>query len=140
MWSGLKGALVGVASALAASVCCLLPLALVLLGLSSGAFMMVTMPYRWLLLPLGVLGLVAGYALYFRERRRCAAATCRLAGGRTALVLLVLATLVVLAELAFVLYPEPVARLLAGAPGPAGADVGMSATKSSGGHATHGQP
>jgi mercuric ion transport protein len=139
MWSGLKGALVGVASALAASVCCLLPLALVLLGLSSGAFMMVTMPYRWLLLPLSVLGLVAGYALYFRERRRCAAAACRLAGGRTALVLLVLATLVVLAELAFVLYPEPVARLLAGAPGPAGADASTSPTEHAGGNADHGR-
>ena len=139
MWNGLKGALVGVASALAASVCCLLPLALVLLGVSSGAFMMVTMPYRWLLLPLGVLGLVAGHALYFRERRRCAAAACRVAGGRAALVLLVLATLVVLAEVAFVVYPEPVARLLAGAPGPAGADVGMSATEPSGGNADHGR-
>lgn len=140
MWRGLKGGLVGVASALTASVCCLLPLALVLLGLSSGAFMTVTMQYRWLFLPPGVVGLVAGYALYFRERRRCAAAGCRVADGRTALVLLLVATLVVLVELAFVVYPEPIARLLAGTPGPAGADAGMSATDTAGGHAAHGRP
>jgi hypothetical protein len=37
MWDGLKGGVVAAGSALAASVCCLLPLALVLLGVWSGA-------------------------------------------------------------------------------------------------------
>ena len=36
------------------SLCCLLPLAVIGLGLGSGAFMAVTMPYRWLLIPAGV--------------------------------------------------------------------------------------
>lgn len=120
MWGGLKGGLVAVGSALAASVCCLLPLALVLLGVSTGAFMATTMQYRWLLLPLGVAGLAAGYAFYARERRRCSAVGCRVAGGRVTLGLLALATLVVVGELAVALFPDAVARLLAGTPEHAG--------------------
>ncbi len=121
MWSGLKGGLVAAGSALAASVCCLLPVTLVLLGVSSGAFMAATMPHRWLLLPVGVAGLAAGYALYARERRRCATIGCRVAGGRTALAILVVATLVVVGELAVTFFPETVARVLAGTAQHAGA-------------------
>lgn len=131
MWNGLTGGLVAAGSAIAASVCCLLPLGLVLLGVSSGAFMMTTMPYRWLLLPIGVTGLAAGYVLYLRERRRCAGLGCRLAGGRTTLALLILATLVVMAELAVTVYPEPVARLLAGA------DDGATHSQHGGGDSSH---
>jgi len=53
------------------SLCCLLPLAIITLGLGSGAFMAVTMQYRWILIPAGVLGVTAGFMLYVRERRRC---------------------------------------------------------------------
>ena len=59
--------------ALLSSLCCLLPLAVILLGLGSGAFMAVTMRYRWLLIPAGIIGVAAGFFLYFSERRRCAA-------------------------------------------------------------------
>ena len=44
--SNLKAGLVSFSSASIASLCCLLPLAVVLLGLGSGAFMIVTMKYR----------------------------------------------------------------------------------------------
>src|SRR5713101_6191280 len=59
--------------ALLSSLCCLLPLTVIVLGLGSGAFMAVTMQYRWLLIPAGIIGLTTGFVLYFRERRRCAA-------------------------------------------------------------------
>ena len=78
-----------------ASLCCLLPLAVIVLGLGSGAFMATTMQYRWLLVPAGILGIVAGFVLYLRERRRCDALACRMAGGRITLALLMLASLVV---------------------------------------------
>ena len=68
--------------ALLSSLCCLLPLAVIILGLGSGAFMAVTMQYRWLLIPAGVLGVVTGFALYVRERRQCAALACQMAGSR----------------------------------------------------------
>jgi hypothetical protein len=128
VWAGLKGGLLAAGAALAASVCCLLPLTLVLLGLSSGAFMATTMPYRWLLVPLGVAGLLGGYGLYAGQRRHCAAAGCRVAGGWMTLILLVLATLVVLGEVAVTFFPEAAARALAGPPGHAG------------GHASHDRP
>jgi hypothetical protein len=73
----------------------LLPLTVIVLGLGSGAFMTVTMQYRWLLIPAGVLGVVTGCVLYVRERRRCAALACRMAGSRITLVLLVVASVVV---------------------------------------------
>jgi hypothetical protein len=57
----LKPALVSVFSALLASLCCLLPLAVMVLGLGSGAFMALTMRYQVILLPLGILGVSAGY-------------------------------------------------------------------------------
>src|SRR5437667_12683463 len=76
------------------SLCCLLPLAVIVLGLGSGAFMAVTMQYRWILIPTGILGVLAGFVLYIRERRLGEALAFRMAGGRTTVVLLVLAGLV----------------------------------------------
>ena len=101
------------AGALLSSLCCLLPLTVIALGLGSGAFMAVTMQYRWILIPTGVLGVLAGFALYMRERRRCEALACHMAGGRTILVLLVLASLVVLTAIVLDRFPEATSDLLA---------------------------
>ena len=95
------------------SLCCLLPLAIITLGLGSGAFMAVTMTYRWILIPAGVLGVTTGFILYIRERRRCDAAACRMAGSRVTLALLVMASLVVTASIALDRFPEFTADLLA---------------------------
>ena len=116
------------AGAVLSSLCCLLPLTIIALGLGSGAFMAMTMRYRWILIPTGVLGVVGGVALYTRERRRCDALACRMAGGRTTLVLLVLASLVVLTAIALDRFPEVTADLLthlsdAGGHGAAGHDM-----------------
>ena len=54
--SSIKGGVVSFLAAVVASLCCLLPLAVVILGLGSGAFMMVTMQYRTIFLPIGVIG------------------------------------------------------------------------------------
>jgi hypothetical protein len=77
------------------SLCCLLPLAVIALGLGSGAFMAVTMQYRWLLIPAGIAGVLGGVVLYVRERRRCDALVCRMAGSRMVLAALALAALIV---------------------------------------------
>ncbi len=81
--------------ALLSSLCCLLPLTVIVLGLGSGAFMAVTMRYRWVLIPAGVVGVTTGFALYVRERRRCDALACRMVGRRATLSLLIIASLVV---------------------------------------------
>ena len=101
----IKAGLVSLSSALVASLCCLLPLAIVLLGLGSGAFMMVTMKYRYIFLPVGVIGLGTGYYLYFKEKRRCSSIGCSFVGRKTNLALLVLATVMVAGALLLDFFP-----------------------------------
>jgi mercuric ion transport protein len=102
----LTAGLVAWVGAALASLCCLLPLAVIVLGLGSGAFMATTMQYRWLLVPAGIIGIVAGFVLYLRERRRCDALACRMAGSRITLVLLILASLVVTTTIVLDRFPE----------------------------------
>lgn len=99
--------------AVLSSLCCLLPLAVIVLGLGSGAFMAVTMQYRWVLIPLGVLGVALGFVLYARERRRCAELACRMAGSRVTLGLLIAASLVVATAIALDQLPEMTSDLIA---------------------------
>jgi hypothetical protein len=101
------------AGAALSSLCCLLPLAIIVLGLGSGAFMAVTMQYRWLLIPAGVLGVGTGFLVYFRERRRCAALACRMAGSHLTLALLVVASIVVITSIVLDRFPEFTSDLLA---------------------------
>ena len=110
------------------SLCCLLPLGVIALGLGSGAFMAVTMQYRWLLIPAGIAGVLAGIVLYVRERRRCDALACRMAGSRITLVALVLAALIVTTSIVLDQFPEVTSDLLAritdgGAQGAVGHDM-----------------
>lgn len=96
MKAGTIGAsLVAWSGAVLSSLCCVLPLAVIALGLGSGAFMAVTMRYRWLLIPAGMLGVAAGLVLWARERRRCDALGCRMAGSRVTLAVLIVASVVV---------------------------------------------
>jgi hypothetical protein len=99
------------AGALLSSLCCLLPLGVIVLGLGSGAFMAVTM-YRWILIPTGVLGVALGFVLYVRERRRCAQLACRMAGSRVTFALLMAASLVVASAIVLDQFPEMTSDLL----------------------------
>ncbi len=101
------------AGAALSSLCCLLPLAVIVLGLGSGAFMAVTMQYRWILIPAGVLGVTAGFLLYVLERRRCAQLACRMAGSRLTLAVLIVASFVVATSIALDRFPEMTSDLLA---------------------------
>jgi Cu/Ag efflux protein CusF len=108
----LQPALVSLVGAFAASLYCLLPLAVIMLGLGSGAFMATTMRYQAILLPLGFLAATAGYVLYVRERRRCQQLVCTMAGSRLNLVALGLATLILLSEGVLVAFPDRASRLV----------------------------
>lgn len=101
------------AGAVLSSLCCLLPLLIIALGLGSGAFMATTMQYRWILIPLGVAGVVAGFALYMRARRRCSVLACRMAGSQVTLGLLIVASLVVATAIALDRFPELTSDLIA---------------------------
>ncbi len=107
------------------SLCCLLPVAVILLGLGGGAFMAVTMQYRWFLIPAGVLGVTVGFVLYTREARRCTQAGCRMAGSRIALVLLVGATVVVIAAIMLDRFPQASSGLLSWATARSGSGTTM---------------
>src|SRR6266852_270485 len=111
--AALTAGLVAWVGAALASLCCLLPLAVIVLGLGSGAFMATTMQYRWLLVPAGIIGIVTGFVLYVRERRRCDSLACRMAGSRISLALLILASVVVGASIVLDRFPEATADLLA---------------------------
>ena len=75
--------------------------------------MATTMQYRWLLVPAGIIGIVAGFVLYVRERRRCNALACRMAGSRITIALLVLASLVVATTIVLDRFPEFTSDVLA---------------------------
>ena len=101
---------------------------MIALGLGSGAFMAVTMQYRWLLIPAGIAGVLVGVVLYVRERRRCDALACRMAGSRITLAALALAALVVTGAIVLDQLPEMTSDLLAriadgGAQGASGHDM-----------------
>ena len=112
MLGSLKAGLVSFSSACIASLCCLLPLVVMLLGLGSGAFMMVTMQYRALFLPVGVLGVALGYYFHFQKRRRCARDGCAFVGGRLNLILLSVATVIVALALGLDFFPQLSSEIL----------------------------
>lgn len=70
----------GAATGIGASLCCVLPLSVVFLGLGSGSFMLLTMEYRLVLYPVGLLGLAASYYFFFRRKRACDLQSCRMQG------------------------------------------------------------
>ena len=108
----LKAGVVSFSAAIVASLCCLLPLAVVVLGLGSGAFMMMTMQYRSIFLPTGVIGVSLGYFLFFREKRRCNSLGCSFVGRKTNLALLLIATVVVSVALILDIFPALTSEIL----------------------------
>ena len=101
-----------VAAALLASACCILPLVLIFTGIAGAGVMMSMMRYEWLTLPLGVVGLVVAWGLYFRERRRCRTQACRFVGRRMNRVMLALGTLVIVLALLLKIFPSWTAGIL----------------------------
>lgn len=100
----MKPGQMGILSALVASVCCVGPLLLVLLGLGSlglGAFFG---RYHWWFI-LAAIGLLAfAWRAYLKEKGRCQKAHCEMAQGKTARWTLTLATLIVVLFVGLNLY------------------------------------
>ena len=114
------GGFIGVGGAVISSLCCVLPVTIVLLGLGSGAFMATTMKYTALFITIGVASVSVGFYLHFREKRRCAKAGCRMAGRTLNLVLLSVSAVVVAAAILLTLFPGTSANLLMWATAKAG--------------------
>lgn len=101
----LVGGFISMGGAVVSSLCCVLPLAIILLGLGSGAFMATTMQYTSVFVPVGVISVSAGFYMHLRERRRCARAGCSMAGSKLNLFLLSVSALVVATAFFFTLFP-----------------------------------
>jgi mercuric ion transport protein len=112
--TSLKPFMTSLPSAIVAASCCVIPLAAILLGIGSGAFMMYAMKYSTIFIPIGVIGVSLGYWFYFREKRKCKALACRMAGGRLNLISLIMATTIVVIAIVINLFPERIAQVLAG--------------------------
>ncbi len=121
----LLGGAISAGGAFVSSLCCVLPVTIVLLGLGSGAFMATTMKYTRVFVPVGVLSVSLGFYLHVRERRRCAREGCRMAGGGWNLSLLSLSALVVALAVFFTLMPDLSSGLLMWAAGGHGGASGM---------------
>lgn len=74
--------------------------------------MMVTMQYRSIFLPVGVVGVALGYLLYFREKRRCNTFGCSFVGRKSNLALLLIATVVVSGALILDIFPALTSEML----------------------------
>jgi hypothetical protein len=109
-----KSALVSLPSAIVASLCCLLPLLVIILGLGSGAFMMYTMRYSYIFIPVGIVGVTIGYILFFKEKGKCKAMGCRMPGKNVNFALLILATVMVAIAILLQIFPEFTASLITG--------------------------
>ena len=110
----IKSGMVSLASAFVASLCCVLPLAVVLLGIGSGAFMMTTMNYSNIFIPIGVIGVGLGYFLYFRQKKKSAACGCPMPAGKLNLTILIFATIVIFLSVIFNVFPEFIVPLFEG--------------------------
>jgi len=91
-FSDLKPGLISLSTSFGSTICCVLPMTIVLLGLGSGGFMMLTMQYRIILYPLGLLGLAVSYWLYFRRKKACETQVCQMQGKRMNIAALVFST------------------------------------------------
>ena len=90
--SDLKPGLISLSTSFGSTICCVLPMTIVLLGLGSGGFMMLTMQYRIILYPLGLLGLAVSHWFYFRRKKACEAQVCQMQGKRMNITALVFST------------------------------------------------
>jgi len=85
---------------------------LIFTGIAGAGIMMSMMQYEWLTLPLGVIGMVAAWGLYLREKQRCETEACRFVGRRMNQVMLGFGTLVIVIALLLKIFPSWTASIL----------------------------
>ena len=85
----------GILSAITASVCCVGPVLLVVLGLGSLGFGAVIGRYHWWFITAAIALLAVAWRSYLKEAGRCRTAHCKMAGGkRTRTALFLVSTIV----------------------------------------------
>ena len=100
----MKADKLGIFSALVASVCCVTPLLLVLLGLGSLGIGAALGRFHWWFLLAAVALLTYGWRVYGKEQGRCRAAHCEIPQGGTTRMVLTAASVIVAAFVGLNLY------------------------------------
>lgn len=113
----MKPAKLGLLSALMASVCCLGPVLLVLLGLGSLGFGAILGRYHWWFIAAAMAILTFAWRSYLKEAGRCRTAHCEMAQGKTTKTVLILASTVVAAFVGLNLYTYASQHRSSSAPG-----------------------
>lgn len=107
------GAVASLGALVSSAACCVLPLALAGAGLGAGTLAPMV-PYRWPLTLVAAAALAAGWTLYLRQRRRCAASADCARPGRATPAILGAATLMTALAAAWKLFEQPLTRALGG--------------------------
>lgn len=93
----MKVGVLGIFSAIFASICCVLPLLLIFLGLGSLGVGAAISRYHWLFLGIGVLLVVLAWGYYFKEKQ--------MRSKRLTQIILIAASVVVVIFVLLSLYP-----------------------------------
>ncbi|MEW6008221.1 MAG: cation transporter [Candidatus Omnitrophota bacterium] len=91
----MKAKNLGIFSAIFASICCVGPLLLVMVGLGSLGIGAVIGKYHWWFVGAGVLLIIIAWKYYFKERRACNLKGCQMENKQATLITLIVATIIV---------------------------------------------
>lgn len=91
----MKASRLGILSAIVASSCCVLPVLLVVAGLGSLGVGSLLGRFHWGFIGVALALLIYAWRVYFKERRRCRAASCEMKSGKTTKWALLVASLIV---------------------------------------------
>ena len=110
------GTLASVGALFSAAACCILPLGLAAIGVSSAGLSSVV-PFHWPLTIAALVAVAAGWIFYFRKRQACVRdATCTTAPpAKSTFVLLCVATVFVTVSTCWGFIEAPLMRALGGA-------------------------
>lgn len=102
----MKAKNLGIFASLFASICCLGPLILVLVGLGSLGIGAAIGKHHWWFLSGGILLLIIAWRYYFKEKKSCDLTGCQMRNKRLTQIILTTATVVVVFFVGLNLYPN----------------------------------
>ena len=91
----MKASKLGILSAFIASICCIGPLVLVLLGLGSLGVGVVISKYHWYFILAAVALITFGWRSYLKEKKTCNLKGCQMENKRITLITLIISSLIV---------------------------------------------
>jgi len=92
----MKAKNLGIFASVFASICCLGPILLILLGLGTLGIGAIIGKYHWWFLSGGILLITIAWRAYSKEKRTCELKSCQMENKRLTQVILILATLIVI--------------------------------------------